>query len=250
MSAEAGPTDDAEVANKSDSSSIQSAHTAGEDKPVEAPETTDYFNTTEPETHDVSPDCETGATSLESDILSTESQIPTSPEPSPLFDSVSTAKKVPGWKGWLRSASSTAASTASRPTSLIRKVTSPAPVPTLQDSTKQALSSLIDRYNVIRDSLSLSEQEIIDWDFYKEIVESEQPPDTLALQTAIRAGFPEQIRGILWQALMNSNSVDVDKTYSELQSTSSTFDKQVKKDIGRMPKVWHKALDKRTAETQ
>lgn len=231
-------------------SSLPSALTPEEAHINDEPEKGDYFTKKESESHAVAADSATGETSLESDILSAEATKPGTPEPVSPDNVTSATKKVPGWKGWLRSASASSASNTSRPNSLIRKVTSTTPLPTVHDdSNPQTRSPLLSIFSAAKDSMVLSEREESEWNFYREIVQGEQLTDVPAVRAAVRAGFPEKIRGVLWQALTNSKSSELDRVFQELHNTNSGFDKQVKKDISRMPKVWHKAFEKKV-ETQ
>lgn len=159
------------------------------------------------------------------------------------FPELSSTTKIPGWKGWLRTASSSNFRSSSRPDSIARASTLSSRSP--DKSKSHARPALLDMFTLAKESSSVSspDHERIDWDFFEGIVQNNEFVDSPTIRIAIRAGFPGQLRSIIWQTLLESKSIELGNVFSELHGSQSEFEKQIKKDVGRMGKAWQKALN-------
>lgn len=165
-------------------------------------------------------------------VLAQQEETPAAFPPKP----TNGTRKIPGWKGWLRSASSTSSVTLLGRTSL-----------PLQDKATLANSSS-NSSNMLGNALasmkqSVNQAENIDWDLY-EAISANENPSTMLEKVAIQV-VPESLRGLLWQVAADSKNVDLEHVYSELKlAESSMAYKQIQKDLNRTSKVWLKAISR------
>lgn len=151
--------------------------------------------------------------------------------------SSSAQKRRPGWKGWLRSASS----------ATINPVRAD---PVRKQLSGTASSQSSERFQMLETSFQKVRSEVndnleLDWAYYEKLLLSPSPRELLQSSPYIRVGVSDHFRGFLWQAACQSKSQDIEDVFAELKlEPSSAEDKQISKDLSRMNKAWLKLLDK------
>lgn len=109
-----------------------------------------------------------------------------------------------------------------------------------QDAITTGIRSIKNTFNEIRSTIDHMPPELmggpIDWEFwgrvvenYNEVVENEQPE----LLEAVAKGVPKAFRGIVWQSVARSKSVDMEELYMHLKTESSIHEKAIKRDLTR-----------------
>jgi hypothetical protein len=141
-----------------------------------------------------------------------------------------------GWKGWLRSASTSAPSFSRRSTTITT-------TSIISESTHDS-SDLMARFEKVKEMQTNGEYESgVDWQFWATVIASDRPRETEGIRQRIHAGIPDAIRGIVWQALSGSKDEALEQLYLELDNKETDFDKQIKKDTTRMNKSLLKSLE-------
>lgn len=108
-----------------------------------------------------------------------------------------------------------------------------------QDTLKSSFADKLSQMesNSVDQSQSMEDAELkIDWHFWTTVVNdyaSVVKSDPSALAKQISHGIPEQIRGIVWQLVSNSNPQEFEDQYETLKSQDSQFEKAIQKDLQR-----------------
>lgn len=161
----------------------------------------------------------------------------------PAQSTSSSRRLTPGWnmKGWLRSSSSASVLGRDSPrksatqdaTSLHTHLDLPAlPMAQALANIRQGLE---DSHNPSFDT--------IDWPFFTRVIELENCRADPDLRISIQRGLPGALRGLIWQSVMHSKNTELETVYAELLSEKSDYDRQIKKDVQRMSKLWMKSLE-------
>ena len=87
------------------------------------------------------------------------------------------------------------------------------------------------RFERLREAHAVPDDEIspIDWTFWATVVSSEQPREVEFIRQRIRAGIPDEVRGVVWQAISGSRDEGLEELFLELDGKETEFDKQIKK---------------------
>ncbi|ODQ58251.1 hypothetical protein WICANDRAFT_56960 [Wickerhamomyces anomalus NRRL Y-366-8] len=91
-----------------------------------------------------------------------------------------------------------------------------------------------------------SEIHKVDWPFWTQVVNdyaSVVKSDPSKLAKELSSGIPKQIRGIVWQLVANSNPVEFEQKFKELESQTSPFEKNINKDLSRTTFISDYGLD-------
>ncbi len=91
-----------------------------------------------------------------------------------------------------------------------------------------------------------SEIHKVDWPFWTQVVNdyaSVVKSDPSKLAKELSGGIPKQIRGIVWQLVANSNPVEFEQKFKELESQTSPFEKNINKDLSRTTFISDYGLD-------
>lgn len=155
-------------------------------------------------------------------------------------------KKAPGWKGWLRGASSSTSTSfrldLGRKSPISPQLNTARAVVTSSQSCNNV--STIELFEKLRASAPL-DGPTIDWAFYDDILRGDSPREISGMHQKIRMGIPDELRGLVWQTLAKSKDVELENVFQSLvQDPTYRYEKQIKKDIARMSKSWDKQIRK------
>lgn len=83
---------------------------------------------------------------------------------------------------------------------------------------------------------ALADANDIDWEFWTQVVNdysdvAQNKP--LELSRAIAAGFPSELRGLIWQLIASSKSSSLEEIYSSIINEKSPHEKAIKRDLSR-----------------
>lgn len=91
-------------------------------------------------------------------------------------------------------------------------------------------------YSTVHEGIYDEESTAIDWGFWSEVV-SDYP--TIArqrpaeLNRAIMAGFPPQLRGLIWQLIASSKNSSLESVFNQIVDETSPHEKAIKRDLSR-----------------
>lgn len=76
-----------------------------------------------------------------------------------------------------------------------------------------------------------------DWDFWQTIVQdfptaAKKLPHLLAAKLRC-GGIPHRIRGVIWQAMSQSSSLNLESLYASLCENSSSYERVIQRDLSR-----------------
>ncbi|CCG83002.1 protein of unknown function [Taphrina deformans PYCC 5710] len=156
-------------------------------------------------------------------------------------------KKIPGWKGWLRSASSSNANVF-RLDLKRRTISTESQVKTVL-SVPESAGTILPAFNAIK--LNAKDNDHPMWHALSDVVQSTRPKELLESSQILRLDFPDALRGLLWQHVSNSKNTDLESVFLDLKTdVSAQSTKQIQKDLQRMSKSWVKKLDKNVSELE
>ncbi|KAI8384488.1 rab-GTPase-TBC domain-containing protein [Radiomyces spectabilis] len=90
--------------------------------------------------------------------------------------------------------------------------------------------------NLVTDSSNDAKQEDIDWEFWTALTEDFT---TVALKlphlvsAKLRAGIPPKVRGVIWQAMSQSASLNLETMYGQLVEEHSPYERIIQRDLAR-----------------
>lgn len=86
----------------------------------------------------------------------------------------------------------------------------------------------------------------IDWETWSNVINDyanyarNNPED---LSRAIAAGFPSELRGLIWQLITSSKSASMEEIYSSIQNEASPHEKAIKRDLSRTSFIQNNQMD-------
>ena len=108
-------------------------------------------------------------------------------------------------------------------------------------------STFADKLTSLEDETSVDDSELkIDWPFWTRVVNdypSVVKSDAVTLSNHLSGGIPEQIRGIVWQLVSNSNPQEFEDVYNVLKDQESKSEKAIQKDLSRTSFISDVGLD-------
>lgn len=100
-----------------------------------------------------------------------------------------------------------------------------------------ALAQLRLQFKVIREALqSAAQSPEIEWSLWADVMEdykAKARKNPVEVSMAIAAGVPNEIRGLVWQAIAESKSSDLEILYEEIGKESSPHEKAIRRDLSR-----------------
>lgn len=109
----------------------------------------------------------------------------------------------------------------------------------------QAGEILQENFRQLREKESI-ENPAIDWDFWSRVIEDyntvarEHPKQ---LKEAISAGFPTELRSIIWQIITSSKNAALEELYSEILKETTPHEKAIRRDLSRTSFVMETSAD-------
>lgn len=110
-----------------------------------------------------------------------------------------------------------------------------------QNAINSGAASIKKTFNEIKTTIGHMSPEMlggepVDWDFWSRVVDNYDAvvqEDPEALQNAVADGIPKEFRGIIWQLVARSKSLQLEELYMHLKSESSIHERAIKRDLTR-----------------
>lgn len=110
-----------------------------------------------------------------------------------------------------------------------------------QNAINSGTESIKKTYNDIKATICHMSPELlgrapIDWEFWSRVVDnydSVVQDDPELLQKAVAEGIPKEFRGIIWQLVTRSKSLQLEELYMNLKSEPSIHERSIKRDLTR-----------------
>ncbi|VEU20295.1 DEKNAAC101221 [Brettanomyces naardenensis] len=109
-----------------------------------------------------------------------------------------------------------------------------------QEAVNSCADNLRKTFNEIKTGIEFSHDEMliqgIDWEFWSQVVNdysavvNERPKDLLG---HISEGIPKELRGMVWQLICSSKSLQLEEFYRNSKRSNSSYEKLIKRDLAR-----------------
>ncbi len=115
----------------------------------------------------------------------------------------------------------------------------------IQDIHRQGLEKVKGKFEQTKAKLrtsSIAPELNIDWNFWTYVIHdyatfARNTPAELS--SALTSGIPNEIRGFVWQLILQSKSAELEDCYNDIITQRSPFEKQIKRDLAKTSIVIH-----------